>query len=328
MLFPSHDLIGIRNSIDRKKGILRPSHYTTALNLQLASNAISGVGTTSNTSEDTEFVDPVGVNIRRTGRTVTLDYDDVEWLNQLYGTRVENVTPYLVQFWQGSIELTPDVDVWIDTTQMETNNVMMEGSFNGIAQALGAEVTTNADGQSVGVTPIIWNSWETTGVNLDVSLSNDTSTSTSSSQNTISASENTNLGGGGSVNGTVDIQTNTTTTTTTNNIAATSSISLNQTQTGTQYTVNEKIDTESLGTFVVNNEIINFMRSRNITIRGSSFKPFTRLYSFFDGVAITKFCTPKLIEIEMTHGTFTAGETVHGNMDNGGAVSTNSAAGS
>ena len=217
-LEPQDTSVGIRNSIDRKKGILRPSHYTTALSLQLATNAISGVGTTSNTSEDTEFVDPVGVNVRRTGRTVTLDYDHVEWLNQPYGTRVENVTPYLVQFWQGSIELTPDVDVWIDTTQMETNNVMMEGSFNGIAQALGAEVTTNADGQSVGVTPIIWNSWETTGVNLDVSLSNDTSTSTSSSQNTISASENTNLGGGGSVNGTVDIQTNTTTTTTTNNI--------------------------------------------------------------------------------------------------------------
>ena len=37
---------------------------------------------------------------------------------------------------------------------------MMEGSFNGIAQALGAEVTTNADGQSVGVTPIVWNSWK------------------------------------------------------------------------------------------------------------------------------------------------------------------------
>ena len=325
-LEPQDTSVGIRNSIDRKKGILRPSHYTTALNLQLASNAISGVGTTSNTSEDTEFVDPVGVNVRRTGQTVTLDYDDVEWLNQPYGTRVENVTPFLVQFWQGSIELTPDVDVWIDTTQMETNNVMMEGSFQGIAEALGAEITTNADGQSVGVTPIIWNSWETTGVNLDVSLSNDTSTSTSSSQNTISASENSNLGGGGSINGTVDIQTNTTTTTTTNNITATSSISLNQTQTGTQYTVNEKIDTESLGTFVINNEIINFMRSRNITIRGSSFKPFTRLYSFFDGVAITKFCTPKLIEIEMTHGTFTAGETVHGNMDNGGAVSNNSAA--
>ena len=89
--------------------------------------------------------------------------------------------------------------------------------------------------------------------------------------------------------------------------------------------MNEKIDTESLGTFVVNNEIINFMRSRNITIRGTSFKPFTRLYSFFDGVMITKFSTPKLIEIEMDHGTFTPGETVVGAMNNGVAVSNNSA---
>ena len=111
-------------------------HHITPpqLNLQLATNAvISGVGTTSNTSLDTQFVDPVGVNVRKTGQTVTLDYTDVEWLNQPYATRVENVTPFLVQFWKGTIELTPDVDVWIDTTQMEVNNVMMEGSFNGIA---------------------------------------------------------------------------------------------------------------------------------------------------------------------------------------------------
>ena len=191
-LEPQDTSIGIRNSIDRRDGILRPSHYTTALNLQLATNAISGVGTTSNTSLDTQFADPVGVNVRKTGQTVTLDYTDVEWLNQPYATRVENVTPFLVQFWKGTIELTPDVDVWIDTTQAEVNNVMMEGSFNGIAQALGAEVTTNADGQSVGVTPIVWNSWETTGVNLDMSLSNRTRTRRSSSSNSFSARDTAN----------------------------------------------------------------------------------------------------------------------------------------
>ena len=323
-LEPQDTSIGIRNSIDRKDGILRPSHYTTALNLQLATNAISGVGTTSNTSLDTQFADPVGVNVRKTGQTVTLDYTDVEWLNQPYATRVENVTPFLVQFWKGTIELTPDVDVWIDTTQAEVNNVMMEGSFNGIAQALGAEVTTNADGQSVGVTPIVWNSWETTGVNLDISLSNRTRTRRSSSSNSFSARDTDRTAGGGRVRANVEIGTRTTTTTTTNNIRATSSISLDQQRTGTQFTVNEQIDTESLGNFVINNEIINFMRSRNISVKGSSFKPFTRLYGFFDGVAVTKFCTPKLIEIEMIHGTFQTGEDVRGDMNNGGVVMFNS----
>ena len=133
-------------------------------------------------------MDPVGVNVRRTVEQSLLISDQgVERLNQPYGTRVENVTPHLVQFAKEVIELTPDVDVWIDTTQMETNND--DGRFfNGIGSKDQAEVTTNADGQSVGVTnylELLGNDW----VNLDVSLSNDTSTSTSSSQNTTFKSE-------------------------------------------------------------------------------------------------------------------------------------------
>ena len=47
------------------------------------------------------------------------------------------MTPFLIQFWQGNIKLTPDVDVWIDVNRLEINNVMMEGSFQGIAESLG-----------------------------------------------------------------------------------------------------------------------------------------------------------------------------------------------
>jgi hypothetical protein len=38
------------------------------------------------------------------------------------------------------------------------------------------------------------------------------------------------------------------------------------------------------------------------------------MYSFFDGVDVNRFVFPKLIEIEMTTGTFTVGETVDGVM--------------
>ena len=34
----------VRNSIDKKEGILRPSHYSTAINMQVGSNAIQGIG--------------------------------------------------------------------------------------------------------------------------------------------------------------------------------------------------------------------------------------------------------------------------------------------
>ena len=319
-LEPQDTSIGVRNSVDTRKGILRPSHYTTALNLELGTTVISGIGTTSNSNEDPSFASVVGQNIRKTGRVVTLDYTDENWLEQPFATRVENVTPYLVQFWQGQVQLTPDVDVWIDVTQLEVNDVMMEGSFQGVVEALNAEITTAADGSRSGVSPVVWNSWETVGVNVDISLSNDQSTSSTSSSNTSSSSQ-TN----GPATTNVTVTENSTTTTTTNSISATTSTGLNQQRTGTQFTVNERIDTESLGNRVVSREIINFMRSRNISILGTSFKPFTRVYSFFDDTDINGFVTPKLIEIEMIHGTFTVGELVRGRMNNGGVELANAA---
>ena len=60
------------------------------------------------------------------------------------------------------------------------------------------------------------------------------------------------------------------------------------------------------------------MRSRNIEFRVTKCKPLTQLYGFFDNIAVTKYCTPKLTEITMTNGTFQVGETVVGTMPGSG----------
>ena len=60
--------------------------------------------------------------------------------------------------------------------------------------------------------------------------------------------------------------------------------------------------------------MISFARSRNIEFNINSLKPNTQVYAFFDGVAITDYCIPKLIEINMISGTFQVGETVTGSM--------------
>jgi hypothetical protein len=54
------------------------------------------------------------------------------------------------------------------------------------------------------------------------------------------------------------------------------------------------------------------MRSRNIQFTNKNVKPLTRLYAFFDGVDVTKYCVPKLLEINMISGVFEVGETVVG----------------
>ena len=321
-LEPQDTSIGIRNSIDTEKGILRPSHYTTALNLQLGTTAVTGIGTTSDANQDSNFADIVGANVKKSSRILTLDYTDETWLQQPFATRVENVTPFLVQFWQGNIELTPEVDVWIDVNELEVNDVMMEGSFRGVAEALGADIRTRRDGSRAGVSPVIWNSWQTVGVDVNTSLSNNQSTQTSSSTRQTSNTFQGSRRDGGLRTITTSNQI-TNTSVTNNTIRATTSTNLSQNRTGRQFFVNERIDTESLGSRVVRREIINFMRSRNISVTATSFKPFTRVYSFFDDVDVNNYVTPKLIEIEMLHGTFVVGETVRGRMNDGGSQVTN-----
>ena len=57
------------------------------------------------------------------------------------------------------------------------------------------------------------------------------------------------------------------------------------------------------------------MRPRNIEFSSSKMKPNTQVYAFFDDIDVNKYCTPKLIEISMTSGTFQVGETVEAEDD-------------
>ena len=320
---PQDTSVGVRNAIDKKKGVLRPSHYTTAINLQVATNAIPGIG--QGTATDTKYATLAGTNVRRTGQVITLNYTDELYHFQPYATRIENVTPFLVMFWKGIIDLEPDTDVWIDVTKMQPNDVMMEGSFQGIAEALNAEISTGADGKRMGITPVVYNSWETVGVSMNLGLSNEQETIQNSSSNNFNAAvqgllSDVNIGNQQILDPSDSII---------NNITATGGISLNQQRTGSQQVVQEQIDTSSLGNRVVNRDIINFMRSRDIQFTGNDFKPYERVYAFFDGVDVTKFCVPKLVQIEMTEGTFKPGDRVFGAMpsaiQNGTANSAGSA---
>jgi hypothetical protein len=326
--------IGVKNSVDLQNGQLRPSHYTTQISLEIGSSSIVGLSSTSSQNQDQRFInDIVGTNIKKSGSVVTLDYDDVAWLEQPYATRVENVTPFLVQLWSGSIKLEPDTDVWIDVNRLELRDVEMEGSFLGVAEAMRAEVSTTADGSRLGISPVIWQSWETTGVrqnirlDLDASLNTSSSTSESfSNRRTVSSTTTRDTGGFESGRG---IPTESTTTNTTlrdrstnvtqrTDLAISGSVSLttnlDQVRTGERRTVREQIDTESLGDRVVSRNIITFQRSRNIEFNASRLKPNTQVFAFFDDVDVNAYCVPKLLEISMTSGTFAVGEDVIGVM--------------
>ena len=318
--------VGFKNSIDLKVGHLRPSHYTTVLPLEIGSSSILE---NANQTQDKQFLEDVtGVSIRKTGDVVTLDYNDVlmQSPNNPYATRVENVTPYLVQQWNGSIKLQPDVDVWIDVNQMDKNEVMMEGSFRGVAEAMKAEITDNADGSRIGVSPIIWDSWETIGISQDIDLTLDASlrsdsTPQSSTQVSLDVQDTGEFENGrGIPTQALRTEETTTTTTTRHNLGINGSVTLktdlDQQRRGEIRTVREQIDAESLGNRIVSREIIHFMRTRNIEFSASRMKPNTQVYSFFDDIDVNEYCVPKLIEVTMTTGTFQAGETINGSLGN------------
>jgi len=73
-------------------------------------------------------------NTQKTGPTVSLKYDSEKWISQPLATQVENINPFHVVTYNGSIKLFPESDSWVRTIQLPdkvisvTNYVLIERS--------------------------------------------------------------------------------------------------------------------------------------------------------------------------------------------------------
>ena len=368
---PQENGVDIKNSIDMQNKELRPQHYTNSIDLQ--TGPVEGVAD----SEDKAFLQPEGTNIKKSGDIVTLDYTEVEWLKQSFATRAESITPFLVSFWQMSMELTPASDTWVDTARIEAKIIQTEGNY---AQTMAEN--PNVDPQT-GMAPIVWNSWETVWTGQEVStVTRERTISTTQKQDMINAGCSSRLGNGdwfrsnreqylgmgpeidrnnntnqkrwntgphplhhkepvnpwgsnsaardrftkAAVEGGIEdrrgpggtsrsrlyleVTTNRTVQETFREVVDVGT----KTRNGQRTVITEQFDMESQGDKVVNREVIPIMRSRNIQFVAKKCKPLTRLYPFFDGIKVEKYCTPKLLEIKMTSGTFQVGEKVIGTI--------------
>jgi len=297
-LLAQENRVEFKNSIDIKNKELRPQHYTDSIDL------IQGPVTNIDPNRDLAFTDPEGTNIKKTGDIVTLNYSEIEWLKQTFATRSESVTPFLVSFWQGSVELTPASDTWVDTVRLEAKIINTEGNF---AETLALASRTLSVDPQTGLSPTIWNAWETSWTGQEVI------------ENTRERTETTNSGGrwgARGLRGNGDLTggewiTGSTTTVFKDTLREVRDTGV-QTRTGNRTIVTEQFDNTSVGDRVVSRNLISFMRSRNIQFIAKKVKPSTQLYAFFDGVNVTKYCIPKLLEINMVSGVFQVGETVIG----------------
>jgi len=68
--------------------------------------------------------------VQKTGRLVTLKYTEVDWIEQPFATRVENVNPFHVIDYSGQISLTPTRDTWIRTVQLPSRVLSHNNTLN------------------------------------------------------------------------------------------------------------------------------------------------------------------------------------------------------
>jgi len=229
-----------QNSMDMANGILRPEFKHRMLTLE-ESVTTDAARTTA--------------GYQKTGDLLTLPYTETEMINQPYASRIENVNPFNVIAWIGSIDLDPASDIWKDTSRMPNLVVNREGNYDTfIARNGGSAINT------------VWNEWETfwTG-----EVSNSVSWRDPSWSNARAVVPFRRV-----------MQRTVTTTTSA------------QSRQGVRTEITPRIDYESKGDRVVSTEILPYCRARTVNFTGKVFKPITRLFGFFDNVDVTQYLTP------------------------------------
>ena len=58
-------------------------------------------------------------NVRKTGDLITLNYSEIEWINQPFASRVENINPFNIIEYAGAMVLNPAVDEWVRNVNVD-----------------------------------------------------------------------------------------------------------------------------------------------------------------------------------------------------------------
>lgn len=207
-----------------------------------------------------EEKDP-GVNTSYTinDNIVTLPYTHVTSIDQPYATRIESLTPALNSQWIGRIKLTPSRDTWFEVKYAPDVTKNVEGNYNAVLQA-----NRNSLGTIWGASQQSWSGQSTVTTSRD-SFTNEVSVD------------------GANVTVSRFRQTTERTITTANRIT---------TQEGVNTQLVERIDTKLDNDRIVAQDLIPFMRAKKIKFIGRGFKPYTRVYPFFDNVNVSNYCYP------------------------------------
>jgi len=290
----SHNLTGeSKFDIDIEKSELRPR--TTERNVSLVFETVTTQANPSTT--DYNFVnDFPDSNITRGGAALTLSYTEEVFLNQPSATRTENLNPFLVDIFVGTIDLVPSSDFWIEEIPLEPLNAEIDNAYDAISTLLGVE-----DRENGGMASSFFNSHETTWNGRDSATLVDEDIidkKVLSSNSHVSEQDRGN-----------EIIT---TTTTTADVENTIRQTFEETGIEREFGLELSSTTQvvDLGTKVVGIDVLYNVRSRNVQVHAKRLKPNTRFYVFMENVDLTLFAVPKYLPITMDRGTFAPNEII------------------
>jgi hypothetical protein len=92
----------------------------------IASNSLKSLIASANSTSDTSLdlsvdFDLIDSNTVKTSNRISLKYSELEWIKQSLATQVENVNPFNVVTYTGTIKLTPSIDTWVRTINLVQN---------------------------------------------------------------------------------------------------------------------------------------------------------------------------------------------------------------
>ena len=286
---PIQDLsFGRTNCIDPSSQELRPNVDTQNINLLPFNDK------TINVDNDNSIE---GENVVINDGIITLRYTDTIWRSQNIATRTESVTPFILNYWKGSIELTPSTDTWFDSP------ILLEAE-NFTADVGDADLYKKVYNLNESGALVTYNDWQTKWSGTPDRKTEDTRNNLSS----VSSS--------GYITNTRIYNEKTITTFETGSTS----------RTGTQISLEPSVGSPiNVGQRVIKRDNSQFIRSRNIQFEGTGLLPGTEVKAYFDGVDVTNNCFPKLLEIEMVSGTgkFQIGENITATFNNGTSLEHN-----
>jgi len=244
-------------------------------------------------------------NYQITGDIITLPYTTTEIIKQQFASQLENVNPFAIFTFLGTVNLNPPTDDWFEVYQLPDIVQSVMGNYN----------TIKTISEKNGILGTVWNAWQTqwTGVPVStgqvqyiadkrgVGMADSRGWGTISNISEAQLSAMVGPGAPGALGGWAHRIVN----------AETTATPIGQTRTGTQTTIELQTDYQTVGDNIVSTAVIPYIRSRNVLVQVHGLKPVTEFYPFFDGVLVGNYVTPSTKMVyTITSGTFDAKSNV------------------